>query len=136
MRELSGIGEYLAKKIQEYLWIGGREESGIYRAVGLPWIAPELREDQGELDILSDGSMDYPNRVLAELDFVIGAIHSGFTQSERILTQRLIQAMRNPGLGVARRAWLEPRHLLNGMNRNQLFRWIAHKRKRLGNRPC
>jgi DNA polymerase (family 10) len=32
------------------------------------------------------------------------------------------------GLGVARRAWLEPRHLLNCLSLPQLLRWIARKR--------
>ena len=163
-----------------------------------------------EVDILNDGSLDYPDRVLADLDFVVGSIHSGFTQSEAALTRRLVTAMRNPyvtlvahptgrlmgqrepypidleavfraaretgtaleinaypkrldlgdtaarraketgamlaistdshsldqlgqmaiGLGVARRAWAEPRHLLNCLSLDQLLRWIARKRQR------
>jgi DNA polymerase (family 10) len=34
------------------------------------------------------------------------------------------------GLGVARRAWLEPSQVLNCMTRDQLTRWIAKKRSR------
>ena len=163
-----------------------------------------------EVDILSDGSMDYPDAVLAELDFVVGSIHSGFTQSEATLTRRLVQAMRHPsvtliahptgrlmgqrepypidfetvfraaretgtaleinaypkrldlcdtaahranelgvmlaistdshsldqldqmtfGIGVARRAWVEPNRLLNGLSLTGLLRWIARKRQR------
>lgn len=49
-----------------------------------------------EVDILSDGRMDYPDAVLAELDFVVGSIHSGFTQGEAALTRRILTAMRNP----------------------------------------
>ena len=283
--------------------IAGREEADVYRALGLPWIPPELREDAGEIeaatqrrlprlvepadirgdfhihttwsdgsdplpavakagaargydylaicdhsrslkvahgmsvprlrrqmtairalnasakrfrllmgaevDILSDGSMDYPDAVLAELDFVVGSIHSGLTQSEAVLTRRLITAMRNPyvtliahptgrlmgqrepypvdmeavfkaakdtgtaleinayprrldlsdtaarrahesgvmlaistdthsvdqleqmtiGVGVARRAWVEPRRLLNCLTLTQLLGWIARKRR-------
>jgi DNA polymerase (family 10) len=161
-----------------------------------------------EVDILNDGSMDYPDRVLADLDFVVGSIHSGFTQSEATLTRRIVTAMHNPyvtliahptgrlmgqrepypidleavfraaketgtaleinaypkrldlcdtaarrawdvgamlalstdthsldqldqmaiGLGVARRAWIEPRHLLNCLTLAQLLKWIARKR--------
>jgi len=288
--------------------IAGREEADVYRALGLPWIPPELREDQGEIeaakvgrlpalidardlrgdfhihttwsdgsdtleemaqagerrgyeylavcdhspslrvahgmtvsrlrqqmgkirrfngrstrfrllmgaevDILSDGSMDYPDAVLADLDFVVGSIHSGFTQGEAAITNRLLAAMRNPfvtliahptgrlmgqrepypvdleavyrtakesgtaleinaypkrldlcdtaarrakelgvtlaistdshsldqldqiviGLGVARRAWLEPRHVLNCLPLGRLLGWIERKRKR-PNRP-
>jgi len=163
-----------------------------------------------EVDILADGSMDYPDAVLQDLDFVIGSIHSGFTHSEATLTRRLVTAMRNPyvnliahptgrlmgqrepyaidleaafraaaetstalelnayptrldlgdaaahrakdvgamlaistdshsrshlqyftlGLGLARRAWVEPRHLLNCASLDQLLAWVARKRRR------
>ncbi len=48
-----------------------------------------------EVDILSDGRLDYPDDVLKELDFVIAAIHTGFKQSEEQITQRIISAMEN-----------------------------------------
>lgn len=189
-------------KINEYgvfredKWMAGREEEEVYRAVGLPSIPPELREDRGEIeagqrgvlpnlversaiqgdlhvhskysdgaatpseiaeqalkmglqwigicdhspslkiargtaiddlrrkmeevqhwneregkvkllcgtevDILSDGRLDYPDEVLADLDLVIAAIHSGFKQNEETMTQRLIAAMENPHVhGIA-----------------------------------
>jgi len=171
-------------------WIGGREEQEVYRAVDLPYIPPELREDRGEIeaaqqgklprlveradiqgdlhvhstysdgaatlgqivekarkmglrwvgicdhspslkiargtaeddlrrkieevrrlneengdikllcgtevDILADGRLDYPDGILAELDLVIAAIHSGFKQDRETITRRLISAMENP----------------------------------------
>ncbi|MBI3319070.1 MAG: hypothetical protein HYZ89_00560 [Candidatus Omnitrophica bacterium] len=36
------------------------------------------------------------------------------------------------GLGVARRAWLEPRHLLNCLDRDQLLNWVQQKRQGRG----
>jgi len=48
-----------------------------------------------EVDILSDGKLDYPEDVLKELDFVIVAIHSGFKQSEQQMTERIIKAFQN-----------------------------------------
>lgn len=174
-------------------------------------LPPSFRLLMGaEVDILNDGAMDYPNEVLSDLDFVIGSVHSGFTQSEAAITRRIIRAMENPyvtliahptgrlmgqrepyavdleaalkaakatgtaveinayprrldlcdtaarraqtlgvmlaistdshsldqldqmtfGLGVARRAWLEPRHLLNCLSLEQLSAWVARKRRR------
>ncbi len=183
------LNEYGVFRTRTNARIGGREEEEMYKALGLPWIPPELREDSGELeaakagrlprlvelrdvrgdfhihttwsdgsdeleemakagaargyeylaicdhsqslkfahgmsiprlrqqmrkiqvinrsskcrllmgsevDILAEGRMDYPDRVLAELDFVVGSIHSGFTQPKAMLTRRLITAMRNP----------------------------------------
>ncbi len=47
-----------------------------------------------EVDILSDGSLDYPDDVLKDFDFVIAAIHIGFKQSEDQITQRVIKALK------------------------------------------
>ncbi len=296
------VNEYGVFRLNTGRRLAGKEETDVYKALGLPWIAPELREDRSEIDaaktgrlpdlveaadvrgdfhihtnwsdgsdrledmaragaargyqylaicdhsrslkvahgmsiprirqqmaavralnarnrglrllmgsevdILNDGSMDYPDHVLAELDFVVGSVHSGFTQSEATLTRRIVAAMRNPyvtliahptgrlmgqreaypvdleavyrvaketrtaleinahpkrldlcdtaaqrakelgvmlaistdshsvdqleqmaiGLGVARRAWIEPTHLLNCFTRDQLLSWIRRKR--------
>lgn len=48
-----------------------------------------------EMDILSDGRLDISDNVLAELDIVIAAIHTGFKQGKERLTKRIIDAMRN-----------------------------------------
>lgn len=49
-----------------------------------------------EMDILPDGQLDYDDDVLEELDFVIGAIHSAFSQKEAVIMKRLEAAMRHP----------------------------------------
>jgi len=49
-----------------------------------------------ECDILRDGSLDFPDDVLAELDYVIASIHSAFTLSEADMTRRIVRAMSNP----------------------------------------
>lgn len=49
-----------------------------------------------ESDILPDGSLDYPDTVLASFDFVIGSIHSGFAMTEAQATDRLVRAAQNP----------------------------------------
>ena len=49
-----------------------------------------------EVDILSDGQLDFPDDLLAELDVVVVSIHQGFTQSEAETTKRLIRAAENP----------------------------------------
>jgi len=50
-----------------------------------------------EVDILPDGSLDYDNELLKELDFVIGAIHSRFSQDN---TERILKAMENPYVNI------------------------------------
>ena len=49
-----------------------------------------------EADILADGSMDYPDEVLARFDFVIGSVHSRFNLSEEEQTARVMKALANP----------------------------------------
>ncbi len=49
-----------------------------------------------ECDILKGGKLDFPDSVLAELDYVIASIHAGFSSDEKDNTDRLIRAMENP----------------------------------------
>ena len=49
-----------------------------------------------ECDILKDGSLDFPDEVLATLDYVVASVHSSFTLPEAEMTKRIIRAMENP----------------------------------------
>ena len=197
---LRGMAQDRGLKLNEYgLFqgddpIAGDEEADVYRALGLPWIPPELREDAGEIDaaakgelpdlirpeqirgdfhvhtnltdgvdtlgamvdaarskgyayvgisdhsqslavtrglspeqllahrdrirrlnrelrgftvlagtecdILEDGSMDYGDDVLKELDFVIASVHSKFTLPEPEMTARIIRAVEHPDVNI------------------------------------
>jgi len=48
-----------------------------------------------EVDIKSDGSLDFSDEILSKLDVVVAAIHSGFKQESKIITERIIKAMQN-----------------------------------------
>jgi len=49
-----------------------------------------------EVDIRRDGSLDLEDELLAELDWVMASIHSGFSAPREELTRRLVAAMENP----------------------------------------
>jgi DNA polymerase (family 10) len=49
-----------------------------------------------EVNIGLDGSPDYPDELLAELDWVICSVHTSFTISEKAMTDRVIAAMEHP----------------------------------------
>jgi DNA polymerase (family 10) len=49
-----------------------------------------------EADILQDGRVDFPERVLEQLDFVIASVHSRFGLDERAMTARMLTALDNP----------------------------------------
>ena len=53
-----------------------------------------------EMDILIGGKMDYPDDALAELDIVLGSIHSYMDQDRATMTARIITAMQNENLDI------------------------------------
>ena len=53
-----------------------------------------------EVEIRGDGSLDLPDDVLAELDFVVAALHTGLRQDPERVTARMIGAIRNPHVDV------------------------------------
>ncbi|HHY99396.1 MAG TPA: DNA polymerase/3'-5' exonuclease PolX [Firmicutes bacterium] len=53
-----------------------------------------------EVDIRKDGTLDYPDEILSQLDIVVASIHSGFRQEKDIMTQRIITAIRNKNVDI------------------------------------
>lgn len=51
-----------------------------------------------EVDILRDGSLDYPDEVLRELDFVVASVHGSFLMEEEEMTRRICGALENPNV--------------------------------------
>jgi DNA polymerase (family 10) len=51
-----------------------------------------------EVDILADGSLDYPDEVLAGFDYVVGSIHTLFGMPETEMTARVCKALAHPRL--------------------------------------
>ena len=49
-----------------------------------------------EVDILKDGTMDYEDALLAELDFVVASVHTAFNLEEAAMTDRMVRAINNP----------------------------------------
>lgn len=75
--------ERLAKQKEEILAFGSAN--------------PDFRLFRGtEMDILPDGSLDFDDEVMKDLDFVIASIHSSFTQSQDKIMKRLHNAVKNP----------------------------------------
>ena len=49
-----------------------------------------------EVDIMPDGKLDYPDEVLATLDYTVISVHQNFTLSEAKQTERIVNAVHNP----------------------------------------
>ncbi|MDB6133119.1 MAG: histidinol-phosphatase [Verrucomicrobiales bacterium] len=59
--------------------------------------APDFRLFAGsEVDILKDGSLDFPDDLLAELDYAVASVHSVFNLPEAEMTERILRAVANP----------------------------------------
>lgn len=67
-----------------------REIENINRTCGKPRLLYAT-----EVDIDSQGRLDYPDSVLKEFDLVIASIHTGFKQSRQQLTRRIVKACGN-----------------------------------------
>ena len=53
-----------------------------------------------ELEILKDGSLDYPDSILSRFDIVVASVHSAFRQPEDIMTGRIIRAIRSGSVDI------------------------------------
>ena len=49
-----------------------------------------------ESDILADGGLDYPDRVLEQLDCIVASVHSRYKMDSKKMTERIVTAMRQP----------------------------------------
>ncbi|MFH0802583.1 MAG: DNA polymerase/3'-5' exonuclease PolX [bacterium] len=85
-----------------------------------------------EVDILPDGSLDYPDELLEEMDLVIGSVHSHFRQEEAVMTARLIRALRNPHVDLI----AHPSGRLIGHREEYLVDWEAFFREAAGTRTA
>lgn len=53
-----------------------------------------------ECDILPDGKLDYPEKILESFDFVVASIHSAMSMTEEKATARIIKAMEHPAVRI------------------------------------
>jgi DNA polymerase (family 10) len=51
-----------------------------------------------ECDILKDGSLDFPDEILSQLDYVVASVHASFNLPEAQMTRRIIAAISNPNV--------------------------------------
>ncbi|MEW6062944.1 MAG: DNA polymerase/3'-5' exonuclease PolX [Nanoarchaeota archaeon] len=53
-----------------------------------------------EVDILADGTLDFPDELLKKLDVVVAAVHSGWKMPKEKMTKRIIKALENPYVDI------------------------------------
>lgn len=53
-----------------------------------------------EVNVLPDGSLDYADELLAELDWVVASVHTAFAIGERAMTERIVRALEHPSVDL------------------------------------
>jgi DNA polymerase (family 10) len=82
-------GDALQAHIERIRALSGTEEAG-----GITLLAGS------EVNVLPDGSLDYDDEVLAELDWVVASVHSSFGMDSDRMTARIVAAIENPLVDV------------------------------------
>jgi DNA polymerase (family 10) len=102
--------------------VAGRTEEGVYRALHLPWIPPELREDRGEIDAARGGALP----PLVQLSDLRGDLHVHTTDSDgRDSLEAMAQAAHARGLKYLAVTEHSPRlGIVHGLTAERLARQI------------
>jgi len=88
------LSEYGLFRVADESKVAGETEEGIYQAIGLPWIPPELRENTGEIEAAEQGRLPE----LVELGQIRGDIHMHTTETDgRASLEEMAAAARERG---------------------------------------
>jgi DNA polymerase (family 10) len=88
------LNEYGLFRVSDDTRIAGETEEGIYRALGLAWIPPELRENTGEIEAAEQGRLPE----LVELGDIKGDLHMHTTETDgRATLEEMAEAARQRG---------------------------------------
>ncbi len=112
---LAEMAEAAQKLGYEYLVISDHTQSlGVARGLDVTRLRQQRAEieqlNQGfsgfrllrgaEVEIRGDGTLDYPDEVLREMEVVIASVHTGLRQDKETITDRVVRAMRNPHVDI------------------------------------
>jgi len=98
--------------------IAGEDEAGVYAAIGLAWMPPELRENRGEIEAAKAGRLP----TLVELEDLRGDLHMHTTETDGKSTlEQMAEAARKAGRSyVAITEHSETLTFVRGMSRDRL----------------
>jgi DNA polymerase (family 10) len=88
------LNEYGLFRMADDTRVAGETEEGIYQALGLPWIPPELRENAGEIEAAEQGRLPQ----LVELGQIRGDLHMHTTETDgRASLEEMVEGARQRG---------------------------------------
>jgi len=88
------LSEYGLFRVDDDVKVAGETEEGVYQALGLAWIPPELRENSGEVEAAAEGRLP----VLVEQSQIRGDLHMHTTETDgRASLEEMADASRARG---------------------------------------
>jgi DNA polymerase (family 10) len=88
------LSEYGLFRAEDDARVAGETEAGVYEALGLAWIPPELRENHGEIEAAAEGRLPE----LVELEDIRGDLHMHTTETDgRATLEEMAEAARERG---------------------------------------
>ena len=121
------LSEYGLFRAEDNSKIAGESEEGIYAALGMPWIPPELRENTGEIEAALAGHL--PN--LVELGDIKGDIHMHTTETDgRASLEEMAEAARALGYEyIAITDHSKALAMANGLDEARVVAFAQHVRE-------
>lgn len=88
------LSEYGLYRVEDDSVVAGETEEGVYHALGLAWVPPEMRENLGEIELAAEGTLP----PLVELGQIRGDLHMHTTETDgRATLEEMAQAARDLG---------------------------------------
>ncbi len=121
------LSEYGLFRVADDARVAGETEEGIYQALGLPWIPPELRENTGEIEAAEQGRLPE----LVELHHIRGDLHMHTTESDgRATVEEMAEAARQRGLQyIAITDHSKALSMTNGLDEKRVVEFARHVRE-------
>ena len=121
------LSEYGLFRAEDNSVVAGGTEAGVYEAIGLAWIPPELRENCGEIEAAAEGRLPH----LAELDDIRGDLHMHTTETDgRATLEEMAQAARERGYEyIAITDHSKALAMANGLDERRTVAFARHVRE-------
>src|SRR5262249_22573805 len=121
------LSEYGLYRVEDDVAVAGATEAGVYEALGLPWIAPELRENCGEVEAALEGQLPK----LVELSDIRGDLHMHTTETDgRASLEEMAEAAREKGYQyIAITDHSKALAMANGLDEKRVVEFAARVRE-------
>jgi DNA polymerase (family 10) len=121
------LSEYGLFRVEDESRVAGETEEGVYEALGLHWIPPEMRENLGEIELAAQG----PLPDLIRLDQIRGDLHMHTTETDgRASLEEMAEAARERGYEyIAITDHSKSLAMANGMDERRVSAFAARVRR-------